>query len=284
MSDFLDNPYLHQNTPEARSAIESARAENKAKATELVRREVTRYASELLPGAVDRIVETQGETLRGPSPAEVAARVYAYLQSPAADRLRRPEAVPVREQPAIDFNFNLDGPPVVRPASPPKAAGPRTDSLRAALNRFASDFKTPSMLEKFYSEHALTYAHAEPADAIHFVVGALHDRKFRAYQKDEAPPSEATLRLVEALKPFDGMVKGRLLDLAEGDDFSDMAGPNSPTNVKQLAQLVEARLKAPRNSGLLIDGEFDPSKVVHPRPAQLAAAEQAPSRPPLFNI
>jgi len=277
--DSFDNPHAFQNTPDARVAIAAARAENAAKATEALRRHVTKYAPELLPGAVDHLVETQGEKLRVGTPADVAAKVFEYLQSPAADRLRRPETVPVREQPAVDFN--LDGPPVVRPASPPKPAGPRTDSLRAALARFASDFKTPSMLEKFYSEHALTYAHAGPADAIRFVAGALHDRKFRAYQKDEAPPDEATLRLVEAMKPFDVMIKGRLLDLAEGDDFNDMAGPNSATNIKHLTQLVEGRLKLPRNSGLLIDGEFHSEKVVHPRPAQ--QAEQAPARPLLFT-
>lgn len=281
-TDSFDNAYAFRNTDEARAAIGAARAENAAKVTEALRRQVNKYENELLPGAVDHIVQTQAEKLRAGTPADVAAKVYEYLQSPAADRLRRPETAPVREQPVLDFN--LDGPPVVRQPTTPKPAGPKTDSLRAALARFAADFKTPSMLEKFYAEHALTYAHAEPADAIRFVVGALHDRAFRAFQKNEAPPSEATLRLVEAMKPFDAQIKGSLLDLAEGEHFSDLAGPNSPRSIKDLEHFVVARLKNPSARPLLRVEEFDPSKADRPRPAQPAAAEPAPARPPLFNL
>lgn len=279
MSNFLDNPTAYLDTPEARSAIAAARAESHAKATETVRRHVMKYSAELLPGAIDHLVETQGSKLRGGSPADVAVNVYEYLQTPAADPLRHPGTVPVREQPVVDFN--IDGPPVVRPAGPPKPAGPKTDSLRAALVRFAADFKAPAMMEKFYAEHALTYAHADPADAIRFVVGALHDRNFRAYQKDEAPPDEATIRLVEALQPFDSQLKGRLLDLAEGE-FSDMAGINSPRDLKHLATLIASRLKDPRSAPLLVGGEFHPERVVRPTPGQQQA--EASARPPLFTL
>jgi hypothetical protein len=246
MAMGYDDSYARQNSPEGRAAIEAARAEVKAAQEATLLDELGRHADRLLPGSVESIAAQHGRQLgRFGDPARVAVEVSTFVRGPLASRYLRP--------------------------------APEADALRQALDVRRSDFKSPEAMERFYSEHALEYAHAEPARAVEFVARATNDRRFRAYLKHEPPIPEATSRLVEALKPFDALLKGRLIDVAECEHFRDLAGPNTTANVKELTRLVEGRLKTRPAAVLLIGGEFDASKVARPAPA--AVRVEPPERP-----
>ncbi len=274
MDDLMPNP----DSPEGRATIEAARAQNKAKATEALRREVVRYAPQLLPQAVDRIVEIEGRNLAGGDPGRLSARVFEWMGSAAADRYRKPETVPVRELPAVDFGLGLGLARVPGPPSPPKPAEPRSDALRQALSLFASDFKTPALLEKFYNEHALTYSHRDEAAAVEFVAGAMADRKYKAYQKSPIPPSERVRHVASLMKPWAHQLKTDEHELAES--WPDLVDPLRPAMPDlHIERTILVRLSLPHNAQHLKVEEFDPTDARSPRAGGGRPEAQQQQRP-----
>ncbi len=271
MSSFIDNPHLYQSTDEARQVISAARAERRAEQAELLRRELAMYSADLLPGGVEALTANPGDLARIHDRAQLAVAIHELMAGGRVDHLKRPELV--EDRPVVEFD--RDGNPRA-PAPTPKPAGMKRDALRAVIDRYKDEFKSPTAAEKFYATNALAMSHLPEAEVIERVIHAMEDRRNNSLLKHEVPPSEATLRLVSALKPLDPQLRRDSLALAEGP-LADLASPSAPRfNDRELARIVESRVETfPAEE--FVRGEFDPTKVVRPRPVQAAQQQPTPA-------
>ena len=240
--------YASRNTPEARAELEAIQAGVKVKADEALCAELDRYSGSLLPGAAEAIASQFRRSLGATAdPVRTAVAVSEFMRGPLAKRFLAP--------------------------------APEADTLRQVIDRHRGEFKSPAAAEAFYRRHSLELAHKPESDVVAAVARLVRDRSSNEFLKAPVPQCEATNRLVEALRPFDALLAGRLEDVADHPLFADLVGPNAPRDVKHLTAMVEGRLKGTPAARLLRDGAFNPDKVARPRPAvqQQAAPPSAPT-------